>query len=472
MFLGRRIGHTNGTLLLTYRDGEVDIDHPLRRVLGDLPPAAVERIQLGPLSVAAVAELAGDKVDDVDAFMALTGGNPLFVSEVLAAGDATVPTSVRDAVWARLARLSAPARDLVENVSIVPGRAEWPLIEQLVGPDRQQTQEGVRQGLLDVGDGGVAFRHELQRRAVEASLTADALRRRHRLVLAALGEAADPARLVHHAQAAQDTDALLVHAVRAGRAAMDARSHRQALAHFRTVGAHLDQLPTDDAADVTEEWARAAVHLDTAEACRLVLRTATLRRETGDPLALARTLALGVFVLGLSGRAAQARTWAAEAVALADGQQAGPQLAYALTEQARLHLLHDDGDAGMTAARRAIAVAEEIDDDRTLASAMILDGVFRHGMGDRHGLAVIGRAHQHAENGGHRFEQADALLMRGICHAARYDDLPAAVRGPCTGPHGRDGPRVRRPGTVRPVSPDVPPPSGARGGCPITRPSP
>jgi predicted ATPase len=54
-FLGRRIGRTNGLLVLTYRDGEVDTDHPLRMVIGDLPPQSVERVQLGPLSMEAIA---------------------------------------------------------------------------------------------------------------------------------------------------------------------------------------------------------------------------------------------------------------------------------------------------------------------------------------------------------------------------------------------------------------------------------
>ena len=37
-FLGRRIGRANGLLVLTYRDDEVNSGHPLRQVLGELPP--------------------------------------------------------------------------------------------------------------------------------------------------------------------------------------------------------------------------------------------------------------------------------------------------------------------------------------------------------------------------------------------------------------------------------------------------
>ncbi len=45
-FVGRRIDRSQGLLLLTYRDEELDTDHRLRFVMGDLPPHAVERIAL------------------------------------------------------------------------------------------------------------------------------------------------------------------------------------------------------------------------------------------------------------------------------------------------------------------------------------------------------------------------------------------------------------------------------------------
>jgi hypothetical protein len=55
--LGRRIGRTNGVVVLTHRDGEVDTDHPLRRVIGQLPPQILLRIHLDQLSAEAVASV-------------------------------------------------------------------------------------------------------------------------------------------------------------------------------------------------------------------------------------------------------------------------------------------------------------------------------------------------------------------------------------------------------------------------------
>jgi predicted ATPase len=82
---------TRALLLVTYRDDELAVDHPLRAVVGRLAPEAVRHLRLPPLSEAAVAELARRAGRPAAGLRALTGGNPLLVTEVLAAGDAGVP---------------------------------------------------------------------------------------------------------------------------------------------------------------------------------------------------------------------------------------------------------------------------------------------------------------------------------------------------------------------------------------------
>lgn len=428
--LGRRIAGTTGLLVLTYRDGEVDAEHPLRRVVGDLPPAAVERIRLEPLTAAGVAELAGTHADGAEELVALTGGNPLFVTEVLAAGDQVVPTSIRDAVLARVARLSPAARDLVAYLAILPGRTTRALVERLVHVGRDDLREAVRQGLLVVRDDGLAFRHELQRRAVESSLPPDDLRWRHAGVLAALGSDADPARLVHHARGAHDVAAVVAHAPRAGHAALAVRSHREALSHFESVGPYLDRLPAQAAADVAEDWARAAVYADAADARTALVRAVERRRVVGESAALARILAFGAFPLAVAGHGERGRAWADEAAGLAEASGDREVLADALTEQARLYLLSDDPDdrVALAAATRAVAIAGEARYGRTVASAMILEGWLLMLRGDGRGPAVMEQARRHAERNGHQYEVADAHLMQGLGAAFVLEDIDQARR--------------------------------------------
>src|SRR5436190_1402737 len=57
-FLGRRISDLAALLVITFRDDEIGPLHPLRVRLGDLAAVIRTRIQLRPLSPAAVARLA------------------------------------------------------------------------------------------------------------------------------------------------------------------------------------------------------------------------------------------------------------------------------------------------------------------------------------------------------------------------------------------------------------------------------
>ncbi len=104
--VGRRLRTISALVLGTYRDDEVGADHPLRLALGDVPATAVTTIRLPPLSSAAVRTMVEGTGIDGDALHAVAGGNPFFVTEVVAAGGDVVPATVRDAVWARASRLS------------------------------------------------------------------------------------------------------------------------------------------------------------------------------------------------------------------------------------------------------------------------------------------------------------------------------------------------------------------------------
>ncbi len=107
-YLSRRITQTSALVVMTYRDDGLGARHPLITLLGNLGSSpAVRRIPLSPLSEAAVRELTGKQVLDALALYQQTGGNPFYVTEVLANPESGIPPTVRDAVLARVARLFA-----------------------------------------------------------------------------------------------------------------------------------------------------------------------------------------------------------------------------------------------------------------------------------------------------------------------------------------------------------------------------
>jgi predicted ATPase len=235
-FFGKRVETAPALIVVTYRD-ELDRTHPLRMLLGERPPSdTISRLQLAPLSPRAVAELAEPHGVDAAELFRRTAGNPFFVTEALAADDVAIPPTVRDAVFARVARLPPAAIEVLEAVAIVPLPTEVWLLEKLAGDALEYLDACLSSGILGHIDGAVMFRHELARLAIEDALTPLRRTALHRRALQALevpptGEL-DLARLVHHAEAAADVEALVRFAPAAAARAAMTGAHREAAAHY------------------------------------------------------------------------------------------------------------------------------------------------------------------------------------------------------------------------------------------------
>jgi hypothetical protein len=169
-YLVRRVDGQPAVVVLTVREDEIAANQPLLQLLGTVAGPGSVRLQLEPLSTAAVAELAGAAGRDAAALHALTAGNPFYVTEALAASPDALPISVADAVRARIRPLGPSCAEALEQLSVVPGVVEFPLAEALL-PDRMdELARAEERGILAVRENGLAFRHELARRAVEAGL--------------------------------------------------------------------------------------------------------------------------------------------------------------------------------------------------------------------------------------------------------------------------------------------------------------
>ncbi|HEY6029800.1 MAG TPA: AAA family ATPase, partial [Gaiellaceae bacterium] len=156
--LARRIDRVPALVIGTYRDEGLDPRHRLRSALGLLATAPrVERLQVKPLSRAAVRVLADAARRDGDAVFAATSGNPFFVSELLASAPGEVPATVRDAVLARAAQLDEEARELLDLVSVVRPQAELRLLETVPGTEIGALDRCVAAGVLERQGGAIAF---------------------------------------------------------------------------------------------------------------------------------------------------------------------------------------------------------------------------------------------------------------------------------------------------------------------------
>jgi DNA-binding CsgD family transcriptional regulator/tetratricopeptide (TPR) repeat protein len=409
-FLGRRIARTNGILILTYGDVEVDAEHPLRQVIGDLPPGNLTRMPLRQLSAEAVASMFEGDSFDLDAVLSLTGGNPLFVTEVLASGVDAVPVSVQDAVLARMHKLTPEASEVLRIVSIAPGELERWIADELVSPTDEQLSDGERQGLLRVDPTKMSFPHDLQRRAIENSLGETDRRRLNQEMLNVLRESSEPARLVHHAAEAGDIGALVAFAPQAARAAITIGSTTEAVAHFRTLEPYLDRVELTERAAILNDWAIQEYYTDNLDTVDLFDRAIHCYRELGDDRALARTLTFAGRANSSHARPTEAMAHSREAIAILEPYGPSSDLAKALSHLAFLEFFYTDRDeAVLPLVDQAISIAEAIGDSETVTNALNVKAHLLFSRGDSAGMTLMEDSLRSAQEAGDHWGEVRAL---------------------------------------------------------------
>ena len=386
-FLARRIDDRRVLLIATFRDDEVGDLHPLRQVLGDLATAqSVRRVTLHPLSIVSVQTMAAGSGVDVNELYRQTGGNPFFVSEVLAAPHELIPPTVRDAVIARVSRLSPPARSVLETTSVIGLRSEPWLLTAIIAEDVPAISECLESGILltDDEDGTFTFRHELARMAVLDTVLPHRRIELNRVILDTLRNRPefqlDAARLAHHADEAGDADAVLRFAPEAARRASQLSAHRDAIAQYERVLPYINRLAADERAEILEGYARECVASDRYdEAIELSRQVLNHWQATGDRFKEADMLGFLCGCLVSNGRPFDAQPLCTRAIELLEQFPRGAELAEAYVRQARIHIVLRQGDDAMQWAQKALDLADEIGDIRSrvlalhrLGSAMLL----------------------------------------------------------------------------------------------------
>ena len=413
-YVGRRIDSTRALLVVTLRDEELGLDHPLRRVLGDLPSALTRRVTLAPLSRGAVEQLARATRRDADALHRLTGGNPLYVSELLAAPGETVPASVRDAVLARFGRLGRPAQQIVELVAIEPGRLERAVIDAIISDAAHTVREATGSGVLRAEGGWLAFRHEIARQCIETELPTDRRAALHAQVLDVLREGvvlAGLAREVHHAIGANRHDDVAALAPRAAEEAAGLGSHREAAALYRRALAARSSVDMEVHAYLLEAAAGELQKTgELQDAIDLRRQALALRRAAGDRQREGINLRLlGVLHRQWSGDKAEYLRFARAAVEMLEPLGPSGELAKAYASLSHVHCLLSNYDEAIDWAARAVQLARASSDSAALALAL-----------NRHGTAQL-----YKTNDGDARAQLERALALAI--DAQVEELAAEI---------------------------------------------
>jgi len=264
-FLAHEIGEMRILFIGTYRDVEVDRDHPLAGSLAELARHdACTRTALGGLEVDEVRELVQRLVDIdppeelVAEVLEKTDGNPFFIRELASLlaerdaegklGDAAspgprVPAGVREVIRGRLKRLSPACTRALEVASIIGREFPVEILEETsdVGAEalEEALSEAQRTGFIgEAPSDGYRFTHALTQEAVYVELSPHRRAQLHGRVGEALERlhAADPdphlADLARHFDAAGEEEKAVGYATRAGHRAMEQLAFEDAAQHF------------------------------------------------------------------------------------------------------------------------------------------------------------------------------------------------------------------------------------------------
>ena len=374
-YLGRRIARTRAMLIATYRNDEVDARHPLQSAIGHLPGGVVHRLPLPSLSETAVTELAQRSGRSVAGLHATTTGNPFYVTEVLAAPEGEVPASVRDAVLARIARLSPGARKVAELAALVPGRIESWLIREVLQAEEAAIDECTLSGMTRSSDGALAFRHDVSRRAVEDSLPAVEARALHVQILSVLTatERSDigESRIVHHAVGAGDVPAVLKFAPLAAERAAGVSAHREAIAHYRTALLYGNRLEPEVRAALLDRLSyECYLTGQVDESVEARTRSLALWQATGNSVRVGNTMRWLSRLSWFQGRGDDAERFASQAVETLEPLGPSHELAMAFSNVSQLAMLAAQTQRAIEWGERAIALARQLDNQEVLAHAL------------------------------------------------------------------------------------------------------
>jgi DNA-binding CsgD family transcriptional regulator/tetratricopeptide (TPR) repeat protein len=373
--LAGRIGSAPVLALASYRDDELDRAEQLRFVLGELVRRP-GRLKLAPLSRSSVIELATRHGVDGDELYHTTAGNPFFVTEVLAAEGEQIPETVRDAVLARAARLSARAQRLLEAVAVVPGQVELWLLEALADEAGEPVDECLASGILSAGRAHVAFRHELARLAIEEAIAPNRRLALHRAAIDALaahgGDDPDYARLAHHSEAAGNAEGVLRWAPRAAERAVGSGAHREAAAQYARALRFADGLPLQTRAELLHgrvEECRLSAQFD--EALDAQNRELDCRRALGDRLGEGDSLRSLSRLLFFMGRTREGEPLALQAVDLLEQLPVGHELAMAYGNLSQRRMVVEDRAEAVAWGTRALELARQLEDTEALVYALM-----------------------------------------------------------------------------------------------------
>ena len=373
-FLARRITRLRCLFILTWRDEEVNPGHPLKQLLGQLPPHSFTRIQLPPLSKTAVENLAktrGYRGEDV---YGISGGNPFYVNEILASYSPGIPDNIKDSILSVYNRLQTETRRVCELLSVMPTGFETDYLEELEPQYATALAGCLETKIILLKDNRLFFKHELYRRTIEYALSPFIRIKHHKTILTTFRERFETngeiERIIHHAKNANDHPTVVHYAPIAARQAATLGAHTEATKLYFSAIEYYQGKDPETLVTLYEPYAYECYLTNRMkEAIIYQQKVVGIWQEKGNLEKKGDSLWFLSRLWWFDGNRRQAERFAREAVdVLADQPPSRPK-AMAFSNMSQLKMLSDQTVECIHWGEKAISIAKELNDEEILSHA-------------------------------------------------------------------------------------------------------
>ncbi len=374
-FLARRISQMRCLFIVTYRDDEIHSRHPFRNVLGQLAPHTFTRIQLTPLSRQAVEKMAGEKGYSGEDVYSISGGNPFFVSEILASYSFGVPDNIKDSVLSVFNSVPDNTKEAWKILSMMPTGLELDYSEKIETSFTGALENCMAKKILLVQDGKLLFKHELYRRTVAESLSPLVRMALNKRILDLFREnfasKNEIERIIHHAKNANEYDIIVHYAPIAAKEAAAVGAHYEAAKLYFTAIEYYQGNDKDKLIGFYEGYSyECYLTNQVKEAIIYQGKCLAIYKERNDIERTGSSLRFLARLWWFGGSRTRALDYAKQATEVLEDQPISKAKAMAYSNMSQLQMLADFNDDSLYWGEKAIAMARELQDDEILAHAL------------------------------------------------------------------------------------------------------
>ena len=374
-FFARRIGRIHCLFILSYRDNEILDNHPLRNVLGQLPSDSLTRLQLQPLSRRAVEKMAEERGYKGEDVFSISGGNPFYVTEILASYSPGVPDNIKDAILSVYHKQEKGTKNAWEICSVIPEGLEINRFAKIKSSWDEGMDHCFALQIIIVKNNRIVFKHELYRRTIEGSLSPfkriTLNKKMLDLFLDSFEAEGEIERIVHYAKNANENKLVVKYAPIAARQAASVGAHIEASKLFLTAIEFSDGNDADQMVEFYESYAYEGYLTNQIEDAIIYQGMALKIWQKKNEIERAgNSLRILSRLWWFNGKREEAEKYGQEAIEILKSQPTSKAKAMAYSNMSQLKMLSDDNAECIEWGNKAIEMAKEIKDDEILCHAL------------------------------------------------------------------------------------------------------